>query len=482
MTQILRDLDPQDWSEFRRLAHSSLDMMIDDIATLRERPLWVQTPTQPRQGLPLDGRGLAATLVEFDAKIRPYVTGNRHPSFMGWAHGAGTPVGMVAEMLAAGLNANCGGRDHVGIEVEKQIAGWMAEAFGFPATASGLFVTGASQANFMGVLIARRAALGAEVRKEGVDGRPQLCAYASQEAHGCLAQAMDMAGLGSSFLRRIACDGEGRMSLLALAEQVAADRAAGLQPFLLVGSAGTVNFGAVDPLAELAAFAKAENLWLHVDGAFGALAIFSEKLRLGIAGIEQADSIAFDFHKWAHVPYDAGFILVREQSRQTDAYASPQAYLSRAASGLAAGDVWPCDLGPDLSRSFRALKVWFTLQSFGTKALGEAMERNCEVARHLANLIQNSDDFRLAAPMPLNIVCFSLKGENADAANRRLVEALHVEGVAAPSITLIGRQATIRCAIFNHRTSLGDMTLFFAEATALARAMNSEPPTPRLTL
>jgi glutamate/tyrosine decarboxylase-like PLP-dependent enzyme len=475
MTPFASDLDPKVWSGFRRLAHQALDAMINDIETLRDRPVWVETPPQPQQELPLEGRGLAATLAEFDANIKPYVTGNRHPAFMGWAHGAGTPVGMVAEMLAAGLNANCGGRNHVGIEVEKQLVSWMAQAFGFPTAASGLFVTGASQANFVAVLIARRAALGAKVRADGVNGRSQLCAYASQEAHGCIAQAMDMAGLGAGFLRRIACDGEGRMSLPALAAQVAADRAAGLRPFLLVGSAGTVNFGAVDPLAELAAFATTQNLWMHVDGAFGALAIFSEKLRPKLAGIEQADSIAFDFHKWAHVPYDAGFILVREQRRQTDAFASPQAYLSRAASGLAAGEIWPCDLGPDLSRGFRALKVWFTLQSFGTRALGEAMERNCAAARLLADLIQNSDDFVLAAPTPLNIVCFSLKGDNADSANRRLVEALHRDGIAAPSITLIGGQATIRCAIFNHRTNLNDIAVFFAGASALARAMSLTP-------
>jgi glutamate/tyrosine decarboxylase-like PLP-dependent enzyme len=317
------------------------------------------------------------------------------------------------------------------------------------------------------VLIARRACLGDEVRRKGFQGE-RLCAYASTEAHGCVAQAMDMAGLGMDALRKIACDDAGRMDLAALKAQVAADRAAGATPFLIVASAGTVNFGAVDPLGPLADFAHEQKLWLHVDGAFGALAILSDRLRPLLAGIERADSIAFDFHKWAHVPYDAGFILVRDGEAQRKTFASPAAYLTRAEAGLAKGDVWPCDLGPDLSRGFRALKVWMTLQTFGTRALGEAMERNCAAARKLGELIGKSPDFHLVAPVPLNIVCFSVSGEDCDAANRRLVETLHVRGLAAPSITLIGGRAAIRCAIFNHRTTNADIELFFQQASRLA--------------
>ena len=258
------------------------------------------------------------------------------------------------------------------------------------------------------------------------------------------------------------------MNLAALKRQIAADRAAGEKPFLIVASAGTVNFGAVDPLGPLADVARDEKLWLHVDGAFGALAIFSEKLKPLLAGIERADFIAFDFHKWAHVPYDAGFILTRDGEAQRKAFASPASYLTRAENGLAKGEIWPCDLGPDLSRGFRALKVWMTLQVFGTRALGEAMEGNCAAARRLASLIEASRVFRLVAPAPLNIVCFSLSGEDADAANRRFVETLHERGLAAPSITLIHGRAAIRCAIFNHRTTPDDIEHFFAEAETLA--------------
>jgi aromatic-L-amino-acid decarboxylase len=466
-----QNLDPENWDDFRALSHRALDAMIDDLATLRQRPVWVETPSSVKatldKPLPREGIGLSATLAEFDETIRPYVVGNRHPAFFGWAHGAGTPVGMVAEMLAAGLNANCGGRDHVGVELERRIAAWMAEAFAFPTTASGLLVTGTSMANFLGVLIARQACLGDAVRRSGLTG-PGLVAYASTEAHGCLAQAMDMAGLGADSLRKIACDDQGRIDLAALREKIAADRAAGERPFLIVASAGTVNFGAFDPLAALADLAQAERLWLHVDGAFGALAIFSDSLRPLLAGIERADSIAFDFHKWAHVPYDAGFILVRDGEAQRRTFASPAAYLTRAGEGLARGDTWPCDLGPDLSRGFRALKVWMTLLSLGARALGDAMDRNCACARHLAALIETSGNFRLVAPVPLNIICFSLAREDADAANRRLVEALHIRGLAAPSITLVDGCAAIRCAVFNHRTGLADIDGFFVDIQRLA--------------
>ncbi len=445
-------------------------MIIDDLQTLRQRPVWIETPDSVTNRLnvpaPREKIGLAETLAEFSETIKPYVVGNRHPAFFGWAHGAGTPVGMVAEMLAAGLNANCGGRNHVGIELERRIAAWMAAAFSFPDTASGLFVAGTSLANFLGVLIARRDCLGETVRREGIGGE-KLRAYASTEAHGCVALAMDMAGLGTESLRKIACDAQGRMDMDVLRARVAADRTAGEKPLLIVASAGTVNFGAFDPLEALADFAREEKLWLHVDGAFGALAIFSDRLKPLLAGIERADSIAFDFHKWAHVPYDAGFILTRDGAAQRRAFASPAAYLTRAEAGLAAGETWPCDLGPDLSRGFRALKVWMTLRTFGTRALGEAMEGNCATARRLAELIEGSEQFRLVAPVPLNIVCFRVIAED-DNANRRLVEAMHVKGIAAPSITLIDGRAAIRCAIFNHRTTPEDIEIFFAQASELA--------------
>ncbi len=203
------DLDPENWEAFRATAHRALDDMIEHMRGLRERPVWREAPEEARERfrreLPVKGRDLAETLEDFDKYIKPYATGNAHPLFMGWVQGAGTPVGMVAEMLAAGLNVNCGGRNHIAIDVERQIALWMAQAFGFPPDASGIFVTGASMANFLSLLVAREHALGdKDVRLNGlsaIDG--QLVAYASREAHNCVRQAMELAGLGSRHLRLI---------------------------------------------------------------------------------------------------------------------------------------------------------------------------------------------------------------------------------------------------------------------------------------
>ena len=454
-------LDPSDWAHFRQVAHAALDDMISFVETVRERPVWTETPDVVRQtfeeGLPRTGQEFAAVLQEFDAHIKPYATGNLHPSFMGWVHGAGTPVGMIADMLAAGLNANCGGRNHVGIDVERQITQWMREAFSFPETATGVFVTGTSMANFLGLLIARTSALGDDVRARGLQHHPQLCAYTSAASHGCIAQAMELAGIGSNHLRRIACNAAGEMEVDALADAVAADRANGLIPFLVVATAGTVDTGAIDPLAQIGAFCRAARIWFHVDGAFGALAAMSDRLRPMLAGIDQADSIAFDFHKWAHVPYDAGFLLVRDGTIHRRTFASHNRYLTRATTGLAAGDTWPCDLGPDLSRNFRALKTWFTFKTFGADRLGAMMEKNCHLAQRLTAAITASPHFRLVAPVRLNIVCFSARCSHADDVNRRIVEDLHTSGQAAPSTTILDDIAVIRCAITNHRTEESDI-------------------------
>jgi aromatic-L-amino-acid decarboxylase len=454
-------LDPEDWDDFRRVARQALDDMTTFVATVRERPVWVEAPAEVRahfaQDLPHAERSLDAVLADFDRLIKPYATGNLHPAFMGWVHGAGTPVGMVAEMLAAGLNANCGGRNHIGIVVEQQITRWMREAFRFPDTASGVFVTGTSMANLLGLLVGRNRAVGDDIRHRGLKGVPQLCAYASAAAHGCIRQAVEMAGIGSDHLRRIPIDQAGRMDVGALAAAVAADRAAGLAPFFVVGTAGTVDIGAIDPLAAIADLAEREGLSFHVDGAFGAMGVLSPALRPRLEGLERADSIAFDFHKWLHVPYDAGFLLVRDGDAHRRTFAAQNAYLTRSETGLAAGDIWPCDLGPDLSRGFRALKTWFTLQVFGADRLGAAMTASCDLARRLAGAIAASPHFDLVAPVDLNIVCLSARSPDADGANRRIVDYLHRTGQAAPSITLLAGKAVIRCAINNHRTAADDI-------------------------
>lgn len=468
-------LDPSDWQVLRAQGQRMLDDIIDYLANLRERPVWQPIPqekrdafTEPLPGAPTD---LAVVHDSFMRDILPYTAGNTHPAFMGWVQGGGNPVGMLAEMLAAGLNANLGGRDQMPLEVERQVLQWMRELFSFPESASGLFVTGASMANMISVLVARTAALGVVVREQGLAAsNKRLTAYTSAGAHGCIAQAMDLCGLGFDALRVIPVNAQYRMDLDALECAIAADRAQGYTPFFIAGTAGTVNVGAVDDLSAIADIAQKEKLWFHVDGAYGALAMLSSEIAPRLKGIERADSIAFDFHKWAQVPYDAGFILVRDGALHYDTFASPAAYLRRETRGLAAGSPWPCDFGPDLSRGFRALKTWFTIKVYGAEKLGSVIAGTCALAQYLREKIEAEPRMELLAPVSLNIVCFRYRCDDADQVNADIIADLHESGIAAPSATTINGRLAIRAAIVNHRTERRDIDSLVEAVLALGTA------------
>jgi aromatic-L-amino-acid decarboxylase len=454
-------LDPVDPQSLRQQGHRMLDDMFDYVETIRERPVWQPIPASARQAFrePLPARpiDLAVAHSKFMDNVLPYAVGNVHPRFMGWVHGGGTVVGMLAEMLAAGLNANLAGRDQMPLEVERQIVLWMRDLFGLPETASGVFVTGSSTANLIGILIARTRALGVASRRTGVAHESRHVGYAASTAHGCIADAMSIAGLGSDALRRVPVDDRHRMDVACLARMVAADREAGLVPFFVVASAGTVDVGAVDDLAAVAAVAKKEGLWFHVDGALGALAMMAPDIAPLLQGIEHADSIALDFHKWGQVPYDAGFVIVRDRADQLATFASPADYLARHPRGLAAGSPWPCDLGPDLSRGFRALKTWFTLVVHGSEQLGAAISHSCKLARSLAARVETCPELELLAPVALNIVCFRYRCENADTTNADIVADLQESGIAVPSTTMVNGRLAIRVALVNHRTTQADV-------------------------
>jgi glutamate/tyrosine decarboxylase-like PLP-dependent enzyme len=451
-------LDPENWDEIRALGHRMMDDMVDHLAGLRDRPVWRPMPDDARDAfkkpLPAQGQDLAALYESFVRNIQPYVTGNTHPRFMGWVHGGGNPVSMLAELLAGAMNANCGGRDHVGIAVERQVVAWAAEMVGMPETTSGVLLTGSSMANFIAVLCARFKALGGGARTHGIrDAR--LVAYASAGVHRCVPGAMDMAGLGFDALRKIPVDADYRMDIAALKTAIAEDKAAGKTPFLIVGTAGSVDAGAIDDLNAIADAARAAEIWFHVDAAFGALGMLSPALKPRLAGIERAESVAFDFHKWAQVTYDAACVLVRDASVQLETFSQATNYLA-ASGGLAGGQPWPCDLGPELSRGFRALKIWMTICAYGTAKLGAIVDHTCALAKHLEQRINQSHRLELAAPVPLNIVCFRVKNFT-DEQNAALVADLQTSGLFAPSTTVINGRLAIRAAIVNHRTAKQDI-------------------------
>jgi glutamate/tyrosine decarboxylase-like PLP-dependent enzyme len=471
-------LDPSDWPAFRSQAHRMLDDILDYVENIRERPVWQPIPEEVRSrfrgDVPEIPSDLAAVHAEFMRNILPFATGNVHPGFMGWVHGGGTPAGILAEMLAAGLNSNLGGRDHIPVEVERQIVHWMRRIFGFPESSTGLFVTGTSIANLIGVLIARDAELGFEVRCAGVaQNSKRLTAYTSAAAHSCIARAMDISGIGSDSLRLIPVDKDYRIDLSALEAAIETDRHAGFTPFLVVGTAGTVDTGAVDNLDALANICRREGLWFHIDGAFGALAMLAQDLAPKLRGIERADSLAFDFHKWGQAPYDAGFVLVRDGVLHRKTFAVAPPYLRKEQRGLAAGAPWPCDYGPDLSRGFRALKTWFTFKVYGTQALGSVISHTCALARYLERRITETPELELLAPVELNIVCFRYRAEDAHRINPRIVIELQESGLVAPSTTILDGRLAIRVAIVNHRTTAREIDTLLEKTVELGRAMEA---------
>lgn len=466
-SMIERSLDPSDWPAFRALSHQMLDAALDHVEGIGERPVWSVVPEDVKQALaepvPLHPQGTAKVCADLAQLVLPYATGNTHPRFFGWVHGSGTPSGIIAEMMAAAMNANLGGRDHGAIYVERQVIAWCRDLFDFPDTASGLVVSGTSMATFIALTVARFGKAGYDIRRTGVKpDAGRLVGYTSTEAHSCIARTFDYMGLGQDALRQVPVDDDYRIDIEALRRVITEDLEAGNRPFCVVGAAATVNTAAIDNLDAIASVCREHDLWFHVDGAFGAVAALSETLSPRLKGIEKADSIAFDFHKWMHVQYDAGFVLIRREDLHREAFSLRREYLTAAPRGLAAGNPWFCEYGPELSRGFRALKIWFALKEHGVNRIVEKVENNCRQALYLAERIEEHSKLELLAPVSLNIVCFrfivpSTAETEIEAINREIVMRLQESGIAAPSTTTLNKQFAIRVNITNHRTTRKDI-------------------------
>jgi aromatic-L-amino-acid/L-tryptophan decarboxylase len=464
-----RSLDPEDWTAFRRLAHAALDELVDYVRDVGERPVWRPVPQSVKDALdeplPLAPQGLSKVYEDARNLVLPFPTGNIHPRFWGWVHGTGLASGLITEMLTAAMNSNCGGRDHGALYVERQVIEWCRQIIGYPQTASGLLVSGTSMGSVIGLAVARNARAGGDVRAQGLQSVSKpLIAYASREAHNSVRKALELLGLGHRSLRAVPVDDNLAIDTVALRQAILEDRRAGLEPFCVVGTAGTVNTGALDDLEAVAEICRAEGLWFHVDGAFGVMCALSDALRPLVRGMERSDSIAFDFHKWAFVQYDVGCILVRDGLLHQQAFATRPDYLQHSDRGLAGGGEWFNDLGPELSRSFRALKVWFALKEHGTGRLGKMVEKNYEQARYLARLVEAKTELELWAQPTLNIVCFRYRPDESGAndlnqLNSDIVADLQERGIAAPSTTRIGNTLYIRVAITNHRSRREDFDL-----------------------
>ena len=487
--------EPAGWEALRALGHRMVDDVIAFHATIGEQPAWRAFPDASKQALsrpvPRDGIGADAAYGEFLEHVLPYPFGNVHPRVWGWVNGTGSTLAAWADMLASAMNPNCWGGEHAASWVEAQVLDWMKELLGFDA-GSGLLVSGGSVANLIGIAATRDALGGGDVARTGVRALPQaLVLYASEQVHNSVHKAAALLGVGLDGLRLIRTGDDFRIDLPALEQAIAEDRAAGLRPFCVVGTAGSVNTGAIDELNALADICARESLWLHVDGAFGALAQLSPRLRPLVDGMARADSIAFDLHKWLYLPIEVGCILVRDAAAHRRPFSPPASYLAHFDRGLASGPHIYSTLGPQLTRGFRALKVWLSLQAHGTEMYARLIERNVDQAQYLAERIRGCDELELAAPVPLNVVCFRYVGEvrgdrgapdlpgeqsaaRLDALNRELLLSLQESGVAVPSSTMNRGNFVLRVALTNHRTRTDDLDALLDAVLDLGRRLSAE--------
>jgi aromatic-L-amino-acid decarboxylase len=462
-------LDPTDWESMRALGHRMVDDMLDYTETIRERPVWQHMPDAIKSysgsPLPLEPQSPEEVYEEFRECVLPYPIGNIHPRFWGWVIGTGTIYGALAEFLAATMNTNTGGLgNHVANHIEKQVLDWLKEMLGFPASASGLLTSGCSAANLIGLAVARNVKAGFDLRQEGLSGATRkMVLYASEQSHSSIQKAVELLGLGSEALHLVPVNGSFQIDLRALQAIIAQDRQSGHLPFCVVGAAGTTNTGAVDDLDTLADICAEQDLWLHVDGAFGAWAALAPSAKDLVSGMERADSLAFDLHKWMYMPYEIGCVLVREEQAHRRTFSLTPDYLAHGdGSGLAGADLpWFSDYGFQLSRGFRALKAWMSLKEHGALKYGRLIQQNIDQARYLAELVEEAPELELAAPVMLNVVCFRYVGAGLDDAtldkvNQHIVEDLQERGIAVPSGTTLSGRYVLHVANTNHRSRRED--------------------------
>ena len=428
--------------------------------------------------LPEEGAPFETVLAQVRERILPYPMGNSHPRFYGFINATADPVGIMADYLAAAMNPNCWGGDHAAIHVEARVLRWLAEMLGYPDSAEGILVSGGSMANFTALAAARRAKTPGNVREDGLAGpdRPRLTVYASDQTHSCVDKAVDLLGIGTNQLRKIPTDDRFRIRTDVLAAAVADDRRAGLSPAIVVGNAGTVNTGAIDPLEELADFCRREALWFHVDGAYGALATIVPSLKPLFSGMERADSIAADPHKWLYVPYEAGATLVREPGRLGAAFRKFPEYLASDEESPFPGPAWFAERGVELSRSFKALKVWMGLKTHGRRAYAAQIENDVLLARFLANEVDRRPEFERLAETVLSIANFryrprgpALAEADLDRLNRRIIHRLVGDGSFFLAPTILKGRTALRVSITNFRTGERDLLALLDEATRVGR-------------
>lgn len=481
-------LDPQDWEALRETGHHMLDDMVDYLQSVRERPPWRHAPEGVKahfsQPLPMEPQPLDQIYQEFLENVLPYPSGNIHPRFWGWVLGTGTVSGSLAEMLSAAMNVGASGglAYHSANYVEHQVLNWFKEIMGFPGSASGLLTSGCSAANLIGLAVARNAKAGIDLGERGLQAAPKrLLMYASDQVHSSIHKTVELLGLGCDGMRIIPVNPEFQIDLSALEEAIRTDRKNGALPICVIGAAGTTNTGAVDDLQALADICRVEDMWLHVDGAFGAWAAIAPRSKELVRGMERADSLAFDLHKWMYMPYEIACVLVRDEQIHREAFSFTPDYLAHGAGerGMTGVDVaWLHDYGFELSRGFKALKAWMSLKEHGLEKYGRLVQQNIDQAAYLAGLIRAAPELELAAPVPLNVVCFryvneGMDGPGQDRLNKDIEIELQEGGIAVVSGTIINGRYALHAAITNHRSTRQDFNVLVRETIRIGRELTS---------
>ncbi len=460
--------------EFRSAGHRLVDQVADRLAALPagavvrdESPAAVRHALGASATLPQDGASPGDLVGEAADLLFDHSLFNGHPRFFGYITSSPAPIGILGDFLAAALNQNMGAwkLSPMATEIEAQTVRWIAELVGFPTGGGGLLVSGGNMANLVCFLAARAAKAGWDVRKDGTgrDGRT-LLVYASKETHTWIQKAADMCGLGTDAIRWIATDDQQQMDVAALRRQIEIDRRLGHQPFLVVGTAGSVSTGAVDPLDELAAVCREHDIWFHVDGAYGALAARVPGVTASLGALREADSVAVDPHKWLYAPLEAGCVLVRDAGALQRAFSYHPAYYhfdEQVVNYL--------EYGPQNSRGFRALKVWLGLRQAGLSGYLKMIGDDILLARHLHDLVTQHPDFE-AATNSLSITTFRYVPADLRSAvgsdeaerhlnvlNQDLLTRVEKSGEAFLSNAVIGGRFLLRACIVNFHTSLGDI-------------------------
>jgi aromatic-L-amino-acid/L-tryptophan decarboxylase len=488
---------------FRDLGHRLVDTLAVYLDKLPQEPVYRPLPAEVRQELdkmtiPAEGATPEEVIDGFMRLVLPYGRGQNHPCFAAFVDPAASKLSMLAAFASAVTNTSGAGGNYSAVYVERAVIRWLSEIVGFPQdTSDGVLLGGGSDANRHCLEVARywgAHAGGWDVRDEGLHGRPRLTMYMSAEGHSCLEKAAFTLGLGAP--RTVAADGDFRMDLAALRAAVAADRRAGHRPFLVAANAGSVKTGAIDPLGDLADFCHEEGLWLHVDGAYGGFGVLDPRLAHWYAGLERADSVALDPHKWLAVAIGCSCALVRQGSLLQDTYKLIPSYLSLPAGQGFAGDVWYSHRSAEQTRdSGRALKTFWNIQQAGRTGLTDHVSRHIDLARYLEQVIDASPDLELLAAGPLTAVCFryvpsSLRGDEKalDRLNQAIMGDIQVGGQAFLAGTDIrGRFALRSCALHyalneGHVLQIVDAVRDAGQRRALAATGDDmTAPMPRLT-